>query len=66
LLESHDFTLDTLMFKKKVAEASTPLDLELARRVYGDYEEARSMIVNSGVILLNEGINILLCRMVHN
>lgn len=54
---NHDFTLDTPMFKKKVAEANEPLDPGLVRRVYGDYEEARNMFDNSGVILLDEGIH---------
>lgn len=52
---NHDFALDTPMFKNKVAEAHEPLDSELVRRVYGDYEETRSMFDNSGVILLDEG-----------
>lgn len=54
---NHDFSLDMPMFKKKVAEASTLLDPELVRKVYGDYKEYRSMFDNIGVILPDEGTN---------
>lgn len=52
---SHDLTLDTPMFKKKVAEANEPLDPRLVRRVYGSHYEIRSVFDNSKVILLGEG-----------
>ncbi|CDM31506.1 hypothetical protein DTO013E5_2201 [Penicillium roqueforti] len=54
---NHDFTLDTPMFQKKVAEAQ-PLDPQLVQKVYGNYEEARGLFEKeTGITFLDEGIH---------
>lgn len=55
---NHDLTLDTPIFKKKIDEASPPLDPELVKKGYGDYGEARRLILDEqrrGIHFLNEG-----------
>ncbi|KAL8938007.1 MAG: hypothetical protein Q9211_003408 [Gyalolechia sp. 1 TL-2023] len=55
---NHDFTMDILAFKKKVAAVNPPLDPELVRKVYGDYGEARQMFEEAeaaGIVFLDEG-----------
>ncbi|KAL8825678.1 MAG: hypothetical protein Q9191_004267 [Dirinaria sp. TL-2023a] len=55
---NHDFTMDTPIFRKKVADARPPLDPDLVRKVYGDYGEARQIFEDAkaaGIIFLDEG-----------
>ncbi|KAJ3483020.1 hypothetical protein NLG97_g7412 [Lecanicillium saksenae] len=55
---NHDFTLDTPMFKKKIQEIKPPLEPELVQKFYGEYEEARKLLLDAkddGIHLLNEG-----------
>ncbi|KAL9103807.1 MAG: hypothetical protein Q9163_001184 [Psora crenata] len=55
---NHDWTMDTPIFKKKVAEVRPPLDPTLVKVTYGDYGEARQILKqarNAGIILLDEG-----------
>ncbi|KAI1387949.1 ser/Thr protein phosphatase family protein [Hypoxylon trugodes] len=53
---NHDFTLDTPAFRRKVDEATEPLDPELVRKEYGDYGEARQLFDSaSGITFLDEG-----------
>ncbi|GLB02013.1 hypothetical protein AtubIFM57258_000426 [Aspergillus tubingensis] len=54
---NHDFTLDTPTFKQKIREAGLKNDPSV-RKVYGDYEEVRTLFKNeqdNGIILLDEG-----------
>jgi hypothetical protein len=55
---NHDFTMDIPTFQRKVAEAQ-PLDLQMVRKVYGDYEEARGLFNEkiTGITFLDEGIH---------
>ena len=55
---NHDFSFDTPAFKAILAESYPPLDHESVIREFGDFEEARSLLVtakDSGIILLDEG-----------
>ena len=55
---NHDFTLDIVAFRKKVADARPPLDPALVREVYGEYGGARQIFEDAraaGVIFLDEG-----------
>lgn len=56
---NHDFTLDTPSFAKKIQEIKPPLDPALVKKFYGDYEEAKHLLLNAreehGIYLLNEG-----------
>ena len=55
---NHDLTMDIPLFKRKVAEASPPLDPELVRKVYGDDREARQIFKEAeaaGIVFLEEG-----------
>lgn len=56
---NHDFTLDTPSFEKKIQEIKPPLDPELVKKFYGDYEEAKQLLLNAkeehGIHLLSEG-----------
>ncbi len=57
---NHDFTMDIPAFRKKVADIRPPLDFDLVKKAYGDYEDARRIFEdedarNAGVILLEEG-----------
>ncbi len=55
---NHDFTLDTLSFRKKVEEARPRLEPELVAKVYGEYGEAKSLLLDvkrDGIYLLDEG-----------
>jgi hypothetical protein len=55
---NHDFTMDIPAFRKKVADARPPLDLDLVRKVYGDDGGARQIFEDAraaGVIFLDEG-----------
>ncbi|KAL9634413.1 MAG: hypothetical protein Q9164_004101 [Protoblastenia rupestris] len=55
---NHDFTMDTAVFKKKVADARPPLDPKLVRKVYGDLGEARQIFEEAkaaGIVFLDEG-----------
>ncbi|KAI5863936.1 ser/Thr protein phosphatase family protein [Durotheca rogersii] len=57
---NHDFTLDTLSFRKKVEEARPRLEPELVAKFYGQYEEARCLLLDAkkdGIYLLDEGIH---------
>lgn len=55
---NHDFTLDTPVYRQKVAEASSYVDPAGIHREYGDYEEARALFTKAkedGIFLLDEG-----------
>ncbi|KAI6087303.1 ser/Thr protein phosphatase family protein [Hypoxylon rubiginosum] len=55
---NHDFTLDTQSFRKKIEEARPRLEPELVAKVYGEYEEARRLLLDAkkdGIHLLDEG-----------
>ncbi|OAA62108.1 Metallophosphoesterase [Cordyceps fumosorosea ARSEF 2679] len=56
---NHDFTLDTLSFQKKLQAIQPPLEPDLVKKSYGDYEEARQLLIDAkeehGIHLLNEG-----------
>ncbi|KAI9719667.1 MAG: hypothetical protein M1812_003438 [Candelaria pacifica] len=55
---NHDFTLDTVAFKEKVAQARQALEPDLVKKVYGEYGEARKLLEearSSGIIFLDEG-----------
>lgn len=55
---NHDFTLDTPIFRKKVAEANSPLRPDEVAEVYGDFGEARALFDdarNSGICFLDQG-----------
>ncbi|OHW97074.1 metallophosphoesterase domain-containing protein 2 [Colletotrichum incanum] len=63
---NHDWTLETPIFTKKIAEIPPPVDMELVRKTYGDFGEARRLLQASaknedddvddaGVVLLDEG-----------
>lgn len=55
---NHDFTMDTPIFRKKVADARPALDADLVKKVYGDYGEARRIFEDAsaaGIIFLDEG-----------
>ncbi|KAJ4153562.1 hypothetical protein LMH87_010045 [Akanthomyces muscarius] len=56
---NHDFTLDTPSFKQKIREIKPRLEPTLVKKFYGDYEEARQLLLNAkeehGIHLLNEG-----------
>ncbi|TIC92737.1 Metallophosphoesterase domain-containing protein 1 [Colletotrichum higginsianum] len=61
---NHDWTLDTPMFKKKIAEIAPPVDMELVRREYGDFGEAQRILQasaknedddESGIVFMDEG-----------
>ncbi|CAG8903289.1 unnamed protein product [Penicillium egyptiacum] len=55
---NHDFTMDTPIFQRKLAE-SQPLDPRLVQKVYGNYEEARGLFSEkeTGITFLDEGIH---------
>ncbi|GAD94579.1 predicted protein [Paecilomyces variotii No. 5] len=62
---NHDFTLDTPAFKKKVAEATPPLDPALVRREYGDFEEMKQLFDEAkaaGIHFLDEGTHVFALR----
>lgn len=63
---NHNSTLDTPMFKIKVAKANEPLDPSLVRGVYGDYGEARRIFDNSSHLAGRIILVILFCRMDHH
>ncbi|KAH6987179.1 Metallo-dependent phosphatase-like protein [Ilyonectria destructans] len=55
---NHDFTLNILMFKKKVAEVRPPLEPELVTKEYGSWGEVSQLFEEAkqeGIIFLNEG-----------
>lgn len=55
---NHDFTLDTPVFRQKVAEARPSLDPALVQKKYGDYGEARTLFdqaKEAGILFLDEG-----------
>ncbi|ATY63144.1 Metallophosphoesterase [Cordyceps militaris] len=55
---NHDFTLDTAIFKAKIQAVQPPLEPELVKTFYGDYEEAGKLFTDAaqdGIHLLNEG-----------
>ena len=57
---NHDFTLDTPIFRKKVADVKPPLDLELVRKFHGEDGDARQIFEDAkaaGMIFLDEGNN---------
>ncbi|KAI1403371.1 ser/Thr protein phosphatase family protein [Hypoxylon fuscum] len=55
---NHDFTLDTPVFKERVAKVAEPLDPELVQKVYGNYGEAIQLFDEaSGITFLDEGIH---------
>ncbi|KAF4971332.1 hypothetical protein FSARC_1764 [Fusarium sarcochroum] len=54
---NHDFTLDTPMFKKKIAEVRPPLEPELVEREYGAFGQAEQLLFDAssaGIVFLNE------------
>ncbi|KAL5332147.1 hypothetical protein BJX70DRAFT_404919 [Aspergillus crustosus] len=58
---NHDFTLDTLMFRKKINEVTPPLDPSLVKTEYDDYGEARNLFTEAqqhGIVFLDEGTHI--------
>ncbi|RAL11936.1 uncharacterized protein BO97DRAFT_319778, partial [Aspergillus homomorphus CBS 101889] len=59
---NHDFTLDVPVFQQKVKEAGLENELDLVKRVYGEYGEARRLFDDTPqkqqtgeIHLLNEG-----------
>ena len=55
---NHDLTMDIPVFKEKVAEARPPLDLDLVKKAYGNYGEARQLFEDArstGITFLDEG-----------
>ncbi|KAI3324009.1 ser/Thr protein phosphatase family protein [Xylariaceae sp. AK1471] len=53
---NHDFTLDTLAFKEKLANTPEPLDPQLVQKEYGKYGEARQLFDEApNVTFLDEG-----------
>ncbi|KAJ6787017.1 hypothetical protein PWT90_08408 [Aphanocladium album] len=57
---NHDFTLDTPAFQKKIQEIKPPLEPELVQKFYGEYEEARQLLLKAkedGIHLLDEGMH---------
>ncbi|WYZ41485.1 hypothetical protein EsH8_V_000380 [Colletotrichum jinshuiense] len=58
---NHDWTLDTPIFKKKIDEMQGPVDMDLVRREYGDFGEARRVLNSAvddddaGFVFLDEG-----------
>ncbi|KAL7811925.1 Metallo-dependent phosphatase-like protein [Trichoderma gracile] len=59
---NHDFSLDTPVFEKKIAEAinlaSEPISDALIKREYGDYETARDLLLQlrkKNIVFLDEG-----------
>ncbi|KAK4158008.1 Metallo-dependent phosphatase-like protein [Chaetomidium leptoderma] len=52
---NHDFTLDTPLFRRKIAEAVPALDPDLVKKEFGEYGEARQLLAAAGIVLLGEG-----------
>jgi Icc-related predicted phosphoesterase len=54
---NHDFTMDTSVFKRKITEAGLDGELDLVRREYGTWGEAKTIIdvQDEGIHLLHEG-----------
>lgn len=57
---NHDFTLDTPVFRDKLADNITTEDASLVRSTYGDFGEARAMFETdaakaAGIVFLDEG-----------
>lgn len=57
---NHDFTLDTPVFRDKLADNITTEDASLVRNTYGDFGEARAMFETNaakaaGIVFLDEG-----------
>ncbi|KAF2148138.1 Metallo-dependent phosphatase [Myriangium duriaei CBS 260.36] len=55
---NHDFTLDSPMFKKKIAEVKPSLEPELVTKEYGFYGQIRQLFEEAesdGIMLLDEG-----------
>lgn len=53
---NHDFTMDTPVFQRKIAECRPPLDPELVEKIYGKYGEARMLFEEeTGITFLDEG-----------
>ncbi|KAJ4327173.1 hypothetical protein N0V84_002435 [Fusarium piperis] len=55
---SHDFTLDTPIFRSKIEEFQPSLDMKLIEREYGSFEEASLLLneaVDAGIMFLDEG-----------
>lgn len=57
IADDHDFTIDTLIFTRKVLETQIS-EPELERKFYGDYGEARQLFYDTradGIAFLDEG-----------
>ncbi|KAJ4267588.1 hypothetical protein NW762_003697 [Fusarium torreyae] len=57
---NHDFTLDTPMFRKKIAEVKPPLDPELVEREYGAFGQSEHLLhdaASAGIVFLSQGIH---------
>ncbi|KAK4106804.1 hypothetical protein N658DRAFT_491437 [Parathielavia hyrcaniae] len=57
---NHNFSLDAPLFKRKIAEAATPLEPDLIKKEFGDYDEARGLFADAdateaGIAFLDEG-----------
>ena len=55
---NHDFTLDNVAFKQKIAEAVPPLEPGLVAKEYGAFGEARKTLEDAkraGIVFLDEG-----------
>ena len=55
---NHDFTLDSPVYRQKVAQVHPSIDPSLIRREYGDYGEARKLLDEAreaGIYFLDEG-----------
>lgn len=55
---NHDFTLDVPTFKNKVNESGLDSDMDLVKRVYGDFGEARHLFEEAkedGIVFIDEG-----------
>jgi predicted phosphohydrolase len=57
---NHDFSMDTPVFKNKLADNITPEDASIVKSTYGDFCEARAMFETeatraAGLVFLDEG-----------
>lgn len=55
---NHDWTLDTPIFKKKISEIRPPVEHDLIKREYGDFDEARQLLKDAesdGIVFLDQG-----------
>ena len=57
---NHDFSLDTPLLENKLADNTTAEDVDVVKRTYGDFGEARALFKSdaakiAGVVFLDEG-----------